>query len=551
MRSAFIRCVCRPRFFLGLAVLLIGLAHLTILPPFEGFDEIGHYSSIRQIADTGRIPLYGESFIDSFVETYRAKGPMLYNILKPYQDDKNITYEKFASDAQLHPDYAATFRNPLPIPLFSSGAMPNWQAQHPPLYYILAAGVMKATNGLSFVAQFFVLRLFSYLLAFTGLLMGALWFARVAPSGIANETAFRIALCYPFIAPMFFPEFARLGNDSLCLFLLSLALLCLDAWMRDPSRLRGAVGTGIAVGLGLLTKAFFLPIAFGLSVFLYFRYRAVRNDPEKAMAYRDGFSMMIFPVLLGAFWYLYKLEAFGSFSGGADFISLDRQGGLAALIHNVTLYPILRGLIGGFQTWLGWTTASLQVFRGSFFIPVIGFNLWLFVCSLRRLPLFRFDEIAWLPFFILLPVFLGLAGHMTATIALSGNSQTPGWYLNLFAPLFAVYYAIAFRAIFVETRARRILYLFMSYNGLFILANMLFGALLYGGCFAQTDGKIVPIGKTLACFKEIPGLFAALELLGWPVLSLFCLAGGCCALFIAFKLWRREGESLRSVEKAF
>ena len=50
----------RPFFmFYLLALLFMGLAYLAILPPFEGFDETAHYSSIRQIADTATIPLYG------------------------------------------------------------------------------------------------------------------------------------------------------------------------------------------------------------------------------------------------------------------------------------------------------------------------------------------------------------------------------------------------------------------------------------------------------------------------------------------------------------
>jgi hypothetical protein len=39
-----------------LAALFIGLAHIALLPPFEGFDETGHYSYIQQLADTGRSP---------------------------------------------------------------------------------------------------------------------------------------------------------------------------------------------------------------------------------------------------------------------------------------------------------------------------------------------------------------------------------------------------------------------------------------------------------------------------------------------------------------
>ena len=43
-----------------LASLLIGLAHVAGLPPFEGIDETAHYSYIEQIAKTGTLPRVGD-----------------------------------------------------------------------------------------------------------------------------------------------------------------------------------------------------------------------------------------------------------------------------------------------------------------------------------------------------------------------------------------------------------------------------------------------------------------------------------------------------------
>ena len=43
-----------------LASLLIGLAHVAALPPFEGIDETAHYSYVEQIAKTGTLPRFGD-----------------------------------------------------------------------------------------------------------------------------------------------------------------------------------------------------------------------------------------------------------------------------------------------------------------------------------------------------------------------------------------------------------------------------------------------------------------------------------------------------------
>jgi hypothetical protein len=45
------------------------------LPAFEGLDEIAHFSSILQIADTNTIPVLGSSFLDDAIENYQ--GPAM------------------------------------------------------------------------------------------------------------------------------------------------------------------------------------------------------------------------------------------------------------------------------------------------------------------------------------------------------------------------------------------------------------------------------------------------------------------------------------------
>ena len=50
-----------------LAILMTGLGYLGLTPIYEGFDENAHYSSVRQVALTGTVPLYGESFLDRYI----------------------------------------------------------------------------------------------------------------------------------------------------------------------------------------------------------------------------------------------------------------------------------------------------------------------------------------------------------------------------------------------------------------------------------------------------------------------------------------------------
>src|ERR1019366_10533663 len=67
------------------------------------------------------------------------------------------------------------------------------------------------------------------------------------------------SMLYPLVLPMFFPEFTRIGNDCLCLFLVGVTAFLLSKWLKDENNKRLSVAIGVVLGLGLLTKAFFIP----------------------------------------------------------------------------------------------------------------------------------------------------------------------------------------------------------------------------------------------------------------------------------------------------
>jgi len=83
------RNVVRATWLLLLAVGLAGLAHLAFLPPFEGFDETGHFSYIQQIADAGQIPHPGADRKSADVRAY--PGPRAYGGVAPFDQNGGMT----------------------------------------------------------------------------------------------------------------------------------------------------------------------------------------------------------------------------------------------------------------------------------------------------------------------------------------------------------------------------------------------------------------------------------------------------------------------------
>src|ERR1044072_2726250 len=153
---------------LRLAALLIGLAQVALLPPWEGFDETAHFSYVAQIADTGTWP-QGKEPLSADVEASARKTPA-GTLLGPwggYALFKTASSETL--DAARHEIHGA----PAAARTWRPGQALNWQNQHPLLYYMLLAPLHSATKGWSLASELFALRAVSYLIAWSGLLLAA------------------------------------------------------------------------------------------------------------------------------------------------------------------------------------------------------------------------------------------------------------------------------------------------------------------------------------------------------------------------------------------
>ena len=81
-------------YFYLISIFLIGIGYISILPPFEGFDETAHYSRLRETKDYPLTVIKKESFLDRAVVEY--KGPMPFSLGPPF--DEGFSYQKFFND---------------------------------------------------------------------------------------------------------------------------------------------------------------------------------------------------------------------------------------------------------------------------------------------------------------------------------------------------------------------------------------------------------------------------------------------------------------------
>jgi len=531
-----IHFLSRAAVFMAASTLLIGVGYLAILPPFEGFDEYAHYSSIRQIADTGTLPLFGKSFIDKNLEYYQKTAPVPWGSQRPpFSQAGRMTYPAFFKNAEAVAYYRDYWGGSADW-VFTHGAEENYESQHPPLYYALMAPLMKATESWSLVTQVFALRAASYLLAFLGFLLGLrATAAAMLPEGVADGYAF-----YPLFAPMFFGEFGRIGNDSLCLLLFALIYALSIRSLRDVSDRKSAFAVGVCFGLGLLTKAFFIPTLAGYTLFMMLRAWRARDDQKHLHRNITALLLVLLPaVVLGSGWYVYDYVAYGSFSGSLESIYLDQSGGLAAnLREKFSLYALARQLVATLISWSWGGSWSLARLSPVLYLPLLLLTGWILAGYAREAGHHSLSEPIWLPAWLFVPFFLGLAHHALVSIALGGGG-TPGWYLHILAPFLALAGGYGIAGIKRNPVGRVILGCGLVYAAVFLIVAIWSQAALFSGCAIKNDSKYYQFSSDWFCLDQMRLIAEHLSVFAWPRLALLGIGAGVLCAAVALKSFFR------------
>jgi 4-amino-4-deoxy-L-arabinose transferase-like glycosyltransferase len=173
------------------------------------------------------------------------------------------------------------------------------QAYHPPLYYFLAAPLLRlggvtAVHGLSLVFSIATLSLIAYLL-------------RSLPW--LDERMRPWCLALAAFQPQFILFSLFISNDTLAIFLASLIFYQTRRVQLSPSSANCAL-LGIYLGLGLLTKALFLVFAMPLILFICLtaRRREIRGSRLVARV-----ALFLFTAgLLGCYKYVENFVLFGN-----------------------------------------------------------------------------------------------------------------------------------------------------------------------------------------------------------------------------------------------
>jgi 4-amino-4-deoxy-L-arabinose transferase-like glycosyltransferase len=510
-----------------LASLLVGLAHVAGLPPFEGIDETAHYSYIEQIAKTGTLPRVGDKLLQDaqdVAESLVAAAPG-FNVSLQY-------LYLFTADAKIIKRVRQAVKAPRdPPPTGKPGSWGNWEVQHPPFYYVLLTPAYLLSERWSLVAQLALLRGLSYLVAWLSLCLAVFVADKKFPASGPRRAMIAAPALWPFVFPGWFPEMARLGNDSLVALLVACAVAVVTC--APIRRWSTWLLLGVICGLGALTKATFFPFLAVIALLLL--YRTWRRDASLWQFL--GFLTTV--IAVAGWWYFQRSVETGMLFATDDGMTLREKGGLIAGLMQHFSVDILAWAIPAAGMSFLWSSTFSFVTPPLITLAPLVVMLLLISCAY----LFGFHSYRMYPLVQITPLILGFwslaisyptlefvalyGPHLK--LGIFGYGGYGGYYLHSFAPALAPVIGIAITTVARNGLARTVVWLLLGYNIAFLFGATFMQFLYFAGCGSNGFNRFNGASAS-ACWNDWQRLTDNLDVLAYPWAALWLAAGGAIVL---------------------
>jgi 4-amino-4-deoxy-L-arabinose transferase and related glycosyltransferases of PMT family len=310
-------------------------------------------------------------------------------------------------------------------PVDATTPLLQYEAQQPPLYYLLAAVPYAAIRGASLPARVYALRIFSMAIASLVIPLAIAIGRRVFPS---ERLAFAVAIAVACL-PGLYIDMCRTGNESLAMVLTAATLLCgLRALERD-AEIRQWVLLGCLLGAALLTKSYALAFLALLPVLGILRFLLYRESAGVIAA--RCMTAFAAAVLIAGGWYWHNWRVTGTLSGelmdvAANSFGLQER---MAAFFGMRWGRVIDSMASTFLWNSGWSFLTVRSWMYRVFeIIGVGAMFGILAAPLKKQSgkfLAQTAFIAILPLMLCLAVaYQALAIHLN-----TGLTTGIGWYL--------------------------------------------------------------------------------------------------------------------------
>jgi hypothetical protein len=226
-----------------------------VLPLWEGYDEFSHFPYVQQLVYPGTLPIVNQTAASREIEESLrlVPHPWTSDKLAPPAVTHDLYWKLPSQDRETRQQRLCSM--PGDWARQSSGD-PSllYESLQPPLYYWLASSVLRLTARETLPGRVIAVRWFSVSLASLVVPLGFLLARRaLRHDGLALGVVALVAAM-----PELMIDISRVANDTLAIPLYTLLVLLALKWLENPVDLKRSFHVGLALALGLLTKAYFL-----------------------------------------------------------------------------------------------------------------------------------------------------------------------------------------------------------------------------------------------------------------------------------------------------
>jgi len=412
-----------------------GVFYCSILPVWEGYDEPFHFAFVQYLVSSHHLPV-PTTLVSREIQASLHSLPLPWTLQKQGYANPTVTHDAFWKlNVQQREQLQRQFRQ-IPREWGEEPAtepIRNYEAQQPPLYYVLFSLLLRGMNSLELPSCVWLLRVLSVLGVSILVPLGYL----VALNMLGNEKTALGIVALATMMPELMVNISRIGNESLAIVLYTLLVYATFKVVEGPRHFGYLQVVGLVLGLGLLTKAYFLtalPSLFVIVAWCFLRWPKSR----KTLVLQSGVAMAITAAVSGS-WYWRAHRVLGSWSGLSSDAAL-RTASKSDLLRQVwhvnwlsaAISVVLSHIWYGAWSFLRVSNHVYLLFGGVMFLAAVGtlillVRLWKTPTSEESGLLFREQFIVLICFYGFFC--LGLAYQVLTLFMSEGVSASTGWYI--------------------------------------------------------------------------------------------------------------------------
>jgi hypothetical protein len=484
----------RLKFFLLAYGALNAILYASLLPLWDGWDEPFHYGYVQQLSHHASFPVLRKTVLSAEIKRSLLLAPASHLVRRnlPFVTSFDEYFrksepERFALRHQLE-ELSPKSAN-------ADSDIYNYEAQQAPLAYLLLAPLDSQFSGVALLHRILLLRLICGIVSAVATGMFTLELAAL----LSFPTIFRIsALFVVFSSQMFYASTTHVANDWLAIPIFTWVVIRGIKLYRVPGS-RNVVMFAISLGIGLLTKAYFLslvPFAVGCLLLICW---ARKVSWWKVALFAAALGVISVPWYARNLWLYQDLSGMQETTGGAP---------LGALMSAAQRLPWGKALVTTLRAtmWSGnnsSNTFSSTVLDGMIALLMLAVGLYVMQRFRQRVSLAEELVIA-----AVISFSVGLAYKGVVTFwSSAGVGLIPAqWYVEALAP---AVFCLLFAGLSRSGRVGRVVALAMVWLWVYVICATYLAKLIpfysgypegsvrliallrwYGSSFAEPIGKL-------------------------------------------------------------